>query len=503
MCIYYIFNLLIFLTNLLFLHKFLHVYQLKDYQNRRYFKYFLNKKSIFILICLILFIFELFIKNILFYIVVNTITYIMNLFYLKNLIKTSKTPLKFTRKLSRLYIISIFVLFAMCFYKNSFLLIIGLTFSTPPIANLINIYDKIKNRYYIHLASKKLKNHPTKIIAITGSNGKTSVKNILEKILSTEHKIQATPASFNTPLGIAKYINNELKFDTEFLILEYGARHKNDIKKLCALYGADYGIITTVSGQHLESFKSSENIFKAKQKLSDFLQNKLCVFNIDNIYTKRMFDEKTGDKISVSTNQKTDIFANNIKIENFKTYFNLHINNQTYPLQTSLLGRHNVLNICLATALATYLEIDNEHIVSEIIKLKQVQHRLSLTQSHINILDDSYNCSPASAKESLLVLKSFSGKKMIVTPGIIECGKEKYKINFNLGNHLAYFDYIVIVGNENKQALVDGIKKEIDKNNLQPRILFATTLNDAKQHFAKLNNNDTLLLLNDLPDDYK
>ncbi|MBQ8615182.1 MAG: UDP-N-acetylmuramoyl-tripeptide--D-alanyl-D-alanine ligase, partial [Clostridia bacterium] len=144
---------------------------------------------------------------------------------MKNLIKSSKTPLKFTGKLSRLYIISIFVLLGLCFYKYAFCLIFVATFLCPIISNTINMYDKIRNKMFIKKAQKKLKNSYTQVIAITGSNGKTSVKNILLEVLSTEHKVQATPASYNTPIGIAKFINESLEKDTEFLILEYGARH--------------------------------------------------------------------------------------------------------------------------------------------------------------------------------------------------------------------------------------------------------------------------------------
>ena len=96
-------------------------------------------------------------------------------------------------------------------------------------------------------------------------------------LLST-YKVQATPMSYNTPLGISKFINEQLNFDTEFLILEYGARRKKDIQKLCKIFGADYGIITTVSPQHLQTFKSVENIFKTKSELANFLRFKTCVF---------------------------------------------------------------------------------------------------------------------------------------------------------------------------------------------------------------------------------
>ena len=216
-----------------------------------------------------------------------------------------------------------------------------------------------------------------------------------------------------------------------------------------------------------------------------------------------MFDEKTGEKISTSIHQNANVFADNIKLQNLKTQFDLHLNNQTFTLQTSLLGMHNITNICLAAALASFLEVSDENIISTIKNLQPVEHRLSLIQTHINILDDSYNCSPASAKEALWVLKNSPGKKMIITPGIIECGKEKYNINFELGKKLAHFDYIVIIGNENKQTIELGIKKEIEDKNLQPQILFANSLDNAKQYFSKLNHGDTILLLNDLPDDYK
>jgi len=506
MTIYHLFNLLITLTNILFLHKFFHIFQLKDYNHVRYLRYFSKTRLFFVFSCLILFIFELLIKSFLFYLIINVIFYILNLFFIKNLIKSKKTPLKFTRKLSRLYIISIFILFLSCFFSKAFLLIIVLTFLSPIISNSINLYDKIKNQIFIHKAQLKLKNSKTQIIAITGSNGKTSVKNILENLLSTQYKVQSTPKSFNTPLGIAKFINNEFKHETDFLILEYGARHKNDIKKLCSLYGADYGIVTTISPQHLESFKSVENIFKAKQQLPNFLQNRPCIFNIDNLYCLKMFNEKVGTKLSISINRTANVYANKISIRNGRTCFDLFINNQKFTIKTNLLGRHNITNICLASALATHLEIEPENIIKSIESLNQVEHRLSLIKTHINILDDTYNCSLTSAKEALWVLAQFPNKKMVATPGIIECGKEKFNINHELGKQLSFCDYIIIVGRHNKDAILKGIKKVISENPKSlkiPKIYCENSLDNAKQHFLKLNSGDTLLLLNDLPDDYQ
>ncbi|MBQ8615837.1 MAG: hypothetical protein IJ415_04650, partial [Clostridia bacterium] len=269
------------------------------------------------------------------------------------------------------------------------------------------------------------------------------------------------------------------------------------------LYGADYGIVTTISPQHLESFKSIKNIYYAKNQLPIYLQNKPCVFNIDNIYCKQMLKEKQHYSITASISEKANIHAKNLKIVENLMNFDLILGEKTYNLKINLLGRHNVLNICLATALANLIGIKDKNILSAIENLQPIEHRLQLINTHINIIDDSYNCSPSSAKEALWVLKNFSGKKMIVTPGIIECGKEKYNINFKLGQQMAFCDLCVIIGNENKQAISDGIKKEIENKNLQPEIIPSSSLEDAKQYFSHLNNGDTLLLLNDLPDDYQ
>lgn len=500
MNIYYLFNLIILVISSIFLKKVLHVYQLKDYNNVRYLRYFINKKILFIFFSLTIYIFEIIFKNLLFYSIFNSIILIFNIIYYKNLIKSSKTPLKFTNKIKRLYFLSFFILLLLSFYKYSFCIFPIVSLFCPVLSNIINVYDKIKNQLFIYKARGKLKSNKIKIIAVTGSNGKTSVKNILKEMLSTQFKTQATPASFNTPLGISKFINEQLEADCRFLILEYGARHKNDIKKLCKLFGADYGIVTTISPQHIETFKHIENIIYAKNQLPNYLDNKLCIFNIDNIYNKRLYDLKSGNKISTSIYSNANVFATNIEIINKKTTFELHVKNKTYSIQTNLLGRHHVSNICLAVALAIELGINIYNILSAISNLKPTEHRLALLETHINILDDTYNCSPTSASEALWVLKSFTGKKMIATPGIVECGKQAYPANFNLGKNMSFCDWCIVVGEHNKKAILDGLKSQnyYDKN-----IICVNSLDDAKKHFLKLKQDDTLLLLNDLPDDYK
>jgi len=370
----------------------------------------------------------------------------------------------------------------------------------PTISNFVNIYDKILNKKFIKKAKETIKNSNTRIIAITGSNGKTSVKNILFDFLSLNYKVLKTPSSYNTPLGIAKFINENFNSYYDFIILEYGARRKGDIRKLCKLYGANCGILTTISPQHLETFKTITNIKNTKNELPKFLHNKICIFNLENKICNELYLKKTGLKEAVSLSSNTNVFADNIKIKNGKTLFTLHSNNNQFNCQTNLLGKHNVLNILLAFSLAKNLNIETDKIVEAIKNLKPTPHRLELIRTHINILDDTYNCSISSATEALEVLKEFDGKKMVATPGIIECGKMKSEINKSLGEKLYFCDYIIIIGELNKNAILTGLKnKNFDIN----KIIICKTIEEAKSYFKLLKTNDTLLLLNDLPDDYK
>lgn len=493
----FLLNILFCLFNIFALKKYLHIFQLKDYNTIRYFKFFTFKKHTSSIPIIFILVFQILVKNLLFLFATNVVVFIIYFFKCKTLIKSNKTPLKLTNKIKRMYVISIVISIVFSFSPYSISILSLTTILFPILAKTLNIYDIIQNKVYIKKAQEKLKKINPKIIAITGSNGKTSVKNILLKMLQSKHNTQATPHSYNTPLGISKFINEGLCEETEYLILEYGARHKKDIKILCKTFGADYGVVTTISPQHLESFKNIKNIYLSKNQLPKYLKNKMCVFNFDNDYVKKMYKEKIGEKLKISINTKEDIHATNIMFKDFKTYFNLHINNNIYSLTTSLLGLHNITNILLATALANYLKIDAQNLCKAIENLVPTPHRLEYIKGHFNILDDSYNCSISSAKQAIDVLMNTHNKKMVITPGIIEGGKDEYSLNIELGKMLKNVDYVVIVGNHNKKAILDGLKSQNFKN-----IFTCENLHDANKFYKLLSPNDCILFLNDLPDDY-
>lgn len=315
-----------------------------------------------------------------------------------------------------------------------------------------------------------------------------------------------------------------------------GARQSGDIRQICKLVNPTKGIITSVAPQHLETFKTEHNVFLAKKELPDYLQDDYCVYNIDNKYVESMYDEKTGLKSTISiTNSETDLYASNIHIINYQTYFDINYNGNIYPCHTRLIGEHNVTNILLALNMALHLKIDIHSAIQTIVNLTPTPHRLEYIQSHIDIIDDSYNCSIDSATMALKVLKQSNKIKVVCTPGIIEGGKSQFSLNQDLSNTINHSaDMVIIVGKTNRKALISKLENfeliYIEANNPFNKIFksklirqsnistlkikdivptnkkcayIVDTLKIAKILFSKLlNSKHILLLLNDLPDEY-
>lgn len=433
------------------------------------------------------------------------------IFYRNFLNTPKKIPFKVTNRIKRLiciYLILniIFILINLHLFNNLILFICTIIafqkFVKLASIMLSKLLEHLIFVKYLKMARFKLKNSKCKVIAITGSNGKTSVKNILFTILSTKKKVITTPKNFNTPLGVTLTINNDLNPDTDILILEFGARHKKDIKTLCKLFPPDIGIITNVCSQHLQTFKSIENIAKEKEELSKSLNEKLCVYNIDNQYVRQMYDNKVGKKISISKDSKSDYSLSNIEIINNKTKFTVISKDCIYSLSTKLLGAFNAYNIALCIPIAKYFNISKTDIIKSVSKLQFTPHRLELLKTPNNfILDDSYNASPISSYESLKVLSYFSSNKIVMTPGIVETGKESKSINYNLGKHIAQIaDKCIIVNEINKNSILEGLfSQNFNKNS----IYYAKNLIEAKKILSSiLKKGDTLLILNDLTDEY-
>ena len=356
-------------------------------------------------------------------------------------------------------------------------------------------------------ATNKLKNMPNlKVIGITGSYGKTSSKNILNEILSVKYNTLPTPKNLNTPYGLIKTINNNLdKFD-EVFIAEMGAYKIGEIKELCDLVHPKYGILTRIGKAHLELFGSQENIQKGKFELIESLPSDgVGVLNSDDPLQVNYKLKNDVKILWIGIDNDADYRATNIKVKNTGTTFDLIIkgDKNKYNFETKLLGYANIYNILAGIALGHYFGIDITKLKRAVKSVKPVEHRLEIRPNgDIYYIDDAYNSNPVGSSMALDVLSLMPGKKIVVTPGMIELGSIEDEENMKFGEHIAMVaDEVILIGKNQTKAIYKGLK---NKNYNEDHIYILEDVIDAFPLVNKLKGKQTYVLLeNDLPDLFK
>lgn len=339
-----------------------------------------------------------------------------------------------------------------------------------------------------------------KVIGVTGSYGKTSVKFMLKRMLSEKYNVVATPESFNTPMGIVRTVREQIRPETEVFIAEMGAKNPGDIKELCEIANPSVGIITAVGPQHLESFKSLENVQKTKFELADWCKN--VYVNFDSKPAR----EKAMEYVthSYGTGDDCETRAVNINIGPSGTSFDIVHLGGSFSVSTRLLGRHNILNITGAAAVALELGVLPEQIKYAVSSLAPTEHRLE-KKAFLNgslLIDDSYNSNPEGSMEALEVLSHFTDKKkVLVTPGMVELGDKEYEYNYNFGRAAAERCDIMILVGENRSL---PMKKAAEDTGFAKDSLFiAKSFKDAMELLKGMCDSGTVVLFeNDLPDNY-
>lgn len=424
---------------------------------------------------------------------------------LANLPKSkAKIPLKFTNRVIRMFITQAILITIICIISNNYItfgVLNIIAFGLCIIANIINYPIEYGIRkHYINDAKKILKNMPNLIvIGVTGSYGKTSVKNFLVKTLSAKYEVLTTPKNYNTTMGVVKTIREELKPIHQIFVCEMGATKIGDIKEICDIVNPKFGVITSIGPQHLESFKTIENIIKTKFELYDSVNKNggITFLNYDNEYLAKQ--NRSNTLAYGINNEKLDYNAYNLKSSSQGLSFS--INNVDF--KTKLIGRHNIVNITGAIAVANYLEIPLDRLVPRVREFKSVEHRLQLiSKGNINIIDDAYNSNPVSSKSAIDTLSEFDGTKIIVTPGLIELGGDEEKYNFEFGEYMCdVCDYIFLVNSTISKYVLNGINSKKYNND---KIFMVNSPQEAVMQITNFGLNDkiTVLLENDLPDNY-
>lgn len=420
-----------------------------------------------------------------------------------------KSFLVFTKRIKRLILINFllfFTYFLLFFHFISIFWVAILFVLFSPIivvfSFLISLpFENLIKKNYLKKAKTKLAKCRCKKIAITGSYGKTSTKNILFSLLKEEFDVCATPKSFNTPMGISKTILENLKETDDFFVVEMGARRKGDIEFLAKYVGVDFAIITPIGNCHLETFGNLQNIENTKFELCENTKD-VVVFNGKSRSTKKLFERYSRKKFLVCTNGSF-AFAKKIKTTSDGSEFVMSIDGKEFDCKTKLLGKSNIDNIVVASAMAYLLGESVFSIQKAIGSLKSIPHRLELVRGDfVNVIDDSYNSNIDGFLQALEVLKNFHGRKIVVSPGIVELGARQEEINVRVAREIAKVsDYFVIMNKTNRLSLLAGAK---DGGMADEQIFFADTREKQKEILKNiLKKGDVVLFENDLPDNMK
>lgn len=344
-----------------------------------------------------------------------------------------------------------------------------------------------------------------KVIGITGSYGKTSVKYYLSTLLRAKYDVLMTPENYNTTLGVVRTIRENLRATHEVFVCEMGARNVGDIREICDLVHPQYGVVTAIGEQHLESFKSLNNIQKTKFELPNSLpEDGMAFLNGDDENIKSVAYSRPH--MTYGLQSGNGYHAYDIEVTEKGTSFCVKTpDGQTQAFTTRLLGRHNVLNITGAIAVAHSMGIDLKALAMQVKKLDGVPHRLQLLHNGQNlIIDDAYNSNPNGTKVALETLSFFKDSvKILVTPGMVELGEKQDLYNRRFGEDAAAVcDYIILVGRKQTQSIKAGA---LSKGFPADRLVVTDGIREAFDEIAKINTGDrqkVTLLENDLPDNF-
>ena len=324
---------------------------------------------------------------------------------------------------------------------------------------------------YKHKAKQRLKTIKNlKIVTITASFGKTSIKNYLYQVLNKKYNTYMTPRSVNTIGGIVKDVNDDLPLNTQVYIAEAGARQKGDIEEIAMFLQGQYAIIGSVGEQHIEYFKTLDNIIYTKMEILKspkleygFVHESVPIKDYDTI-------TKFPNELNITRSDLNGI------------WFDVKINDTIEHFHAPLLGSFNAINLTAVILMANKLGMSIDEIKIALNNIKAVEHRLHLSKVNGKlILDDSFNGNLDGMLEAVNISSTYEKRKVIITPGLVESTKEA---NIQLAMAIdEVFDLVIITGSLNVDVLKSNINKDKviilkDKTKMQDVLIKHTQLDD-------------------------
>ena len=424
-----------------------------------------------------------------------------------------RNSLIWTTRSFLIYLINFFIFFIDTIFLlvsiNKFFIIVCLNIVALP---LFVIFADILISPLILFQKKRIINKATKLIeknkqnklitiGITGSYGKTSMKNILVTILEEKFRVFTFPGNINTDIGVSQYLIKKQKEieEAEILVSEMGAYKKGDIRKLCSIVVPDYSILTSIGESHLERFGSIQNIISTKFELANFTKKKIFL-NIGNEKIQKFFNTEIKKKINIlkiceKQNMKDFIYKKNFNGISFRY--------RRQNFSTKLISDYSICFFNIALEVATELGLNELEKEKGVQKVNFVPHRLEIIKNkNLNrvIIDDSYNGNYDGFLSGLNVLDRAERRKVVLTPGIVELGIERSeKIHKELA--LVYakkVDLVLLIKNKNTDFIVEKFR-EINYNSFKE-------YDNSEEAHRDLSNilreGDTIIFQNDTSDNY-
>jgi UDP-N-acetylmuramoyl-tripeptide--D-alanyl-D-alanine ligase len=349
-------------------------------------------------------------------------------------------------------------------YVVPFLVVIG----TQP------IIDLIRNRRVARAAAKISRIKPT-IIGITGSQGKSTTKQLLAAILQAQAKTVATPKSFNNRLGLAETILNRLEPDTKYFVSEMGAYRPSEIRRLCRLTPPEVVMITGISPQHLGLFGSMDNLIAAKYELVEGADRQAPIFI--NVSSYKNSQPATQPIVNLAKKDKRQVFTYALveKLDPNLDYQSRIVSQTVFSwsrpgkkavnFTVNLTVNHLVENLTGAIAVADHLGVSLTQITSALKHLPELDRGLKVNKlrADLTLLDDSFNATPEGFKAALRELSKFKATTVVVTSGVKELGPMEQEVHEQLGKFLREVDAILLTSPEVAGYLRSGLGDRADR----------------------------------------
>ncbi len=418
-------------------------------------------------------------------------------------IRGRTSQLQWTRRLKTIALVataaSLAAGVAGAFTVRPWLLAVAMVWAVPLVldvtARVLAPYEDRRAQAFVDQATQRLRRVNPRVVAITGSFGKTSTKNHLADLLGSDSAVVASPRSFNNRAGLSRTINENLADGTRIFIAEMGTFQAGEIRALCEWCPPEIAVVTALGPVHLERMKTVDVIEQAKFEITE--RAATVVLNVDDGRLARWLDRlsEQGKRVRTAGSLNADASVR-VVVEGMN--WTVIVDGTTLGTVASLAGVQPT-NVACAIATALELGVAEQEVASRLARVTPVANRSNVVTapSGVVVIDDTFNANPASAVAALKLLSSLPlvGRRIVVTPGFIELGREQYSANMSLGQKVAVMGAeLVVVGRTNVQPLVGGYD--------QPLRRFDRRDEAVEWVRSALVAGDGVLYLNDLPDHY-